>query len=398
MSVARNQARIVRDLWNRLQPLDRGTPSRLQALLSDRRFGSRDRRLYRELLLTAIRYARALSGLDEDSWSALLARACATTRETIAFREEHAGGSGESGRGASPAPLELMPDWFAAELDTGQTAMVAATALLARAPVWVRLQTDDPDTVFAEWAALGFKPEPTHVLPEAWRLPPESAVTASITYQNGHYEVQDLGSQLILASLDLRPSDRPVRWLDACAGAGGKTLQLARLLGPRARIEATDIRPAALSELRTRAVRARFTNIHTVVRPEGEYDGVLVDAPCSGSGTWRRSPHLMACTALADLDASAKLQTTILNDAARRVAPGGLLVYATCSLFRRENRDVAAAFLGAHADRFEPVPPALDFGFHTFADDRARSCGLAVAPGVFDNDGFYVAVFRRRAL
>ncbi|AKC82534.1 hypothetical protein IMCC26134_06675 [Verrucomicrobia bacterium IMCC26134] len=397
MSVARNQARIVRDLWNRLQPLDRGTPARLQALLSDRRFGSRDRRLYRELLLTAIRYARVLPGLDDENWSSLLAFACASTRETTAFREAYAGGPVDSERRISPTPLELMPDWFTAELDTGQEATVAATALLARAPVWVRLQTDDHATVLAELAALGLKAEPHSVLPDAWRLPPESAVTASISYQNGYYEIQDLGSQLILASLDLRPADRPVRWLDFCAGAGGKTLQLGRLLGPQARIEATDIRPAALAELRARALRARLANVYTVPRPVGHYDGVLVDAPCSGSGTWRRSPHLMACTGLADLDASAKLQATILNEASSRVAPGGLLIYATCSIFRRENRDVSAAFLSSHSDQFDSVAPALDFGFHSFAKDGAGSCGLRLAPGVFDNDGFYVAVFRRRA-
>ena len=91
MSVARNQARIARDLWRRLLPLDRNSPSRLQAVLADRRFGSRDRRLYRELLLTAIRHARALAALeahDDDAWAAHIARACADNKDTTLFRTE----------------------------------------------------------------------------------------------------------------------------------------------------------------------------------------------------------------------------------------------------------------------------------------------------------------------
>lgn len=405
MSVARNQARIARDLWRRLLPLDRNSPLRLQALLADRRFGSRDRRLYRELLLTAIRHARALSALeaqDDDTWAAHLARACAGNKDTILFRNEF----NPAAESPSHTALDLVPDWFAAECDTGLPPAQVAAALLARAPLWVRLQSPDPDAVFAEWAALGLAPAPHPALPDALRFPPETNLSATLAYQAGHYEIQDLGSQLILATLDLAPSASapsaarpPARWLDACAGAGGKSLQLARLLGPSAQVEASDIRPAALAELRTRAARAGVRNLHTVTRPEGLYDGVLVDAPCSGSGTWRRSPHLMACTTLADLDAAAALQSRLLADFARFVRPGGLLVYATCSVARRENRAVASAFLAAAGDEFTSLPPAKDFGFPALpahpANPAAPVPGLALAPGLHDNDGFYVAAFRR---
>jgi 16S rRNA (cytosine967-C5)-methyltransferase len=102
----------------------------------------------------------------------------------------------------------------------------------------------------------------------------------------------------------------------------------------------------------------------------------------------------MACTTLADLDASATLQARLLADFARYVRPGGLLVYATCSVFRRENRAVTAAFLAAHGAEFQPEPPAHDFGFPPLADGPA---GLAITPGLHDNDGFYVAAFRRRS-
>ena len=392
MSIASNQLRIARELWARLQPLDRSVPARLQALLADRRFGSRDRRLYRELLFTALRQARDLAKLapdDEAGWAARLAKACAPVRETEAFRVAYAAASAVP----SPAPLDLVPDWFVSECDTGLPPADSAAALLSRAPVWVRLQTDDPAEAEAEWASRGWVATPHPALPDARRLPAETNVSACVAYQAGHYEVQDLGSQAILDALGLPVRSPGPRWLDACAGAGGKTLQLARLLGPSARIDATDIRPAALAELRARALRAGLASrIRTAPRPEAgaAYDGVLVDAPCSGSGTWRRAPHLMACTAPADLAAAARLQAAILREASAAVRPGGILVYATCSIARSENRAVAESFLADRAGAFEPEPAARDFGFFPAAP------GLAIAPGVHDNDGFYVVIFRRK--
>ena len=391
MSIASNQLRIARELWRRLQPLDRAVPARMQALLSDRRFGSRDRRLYRELLFTALRQARVLSTLshdDESGWAAIVANGCAPTRDTEAFRDEHA-----SPAAPVPPPLALAPDWFAAECDTGRTPETTAAALLSRAPVWVRLQSDDPSAAEAEWAARGWLAEKHPALPDARRLPPETNVSACRSYQDGHYEVQDLGSQAILAALDLPARSPGPRWLDACAGAGGKTLQLARLLGPSARIDATDIRAAALAELRVRAARSGFAaRIRTTpeVAAAALYDGVLVDAPCSGCGTWRRSPHLMACTRPSDLATAARAQTRILHEASARVRSGGLLVYATCSVARTENRAVAEEFLTSHPGDFEAENPAVDLGFPRVGP------GLAIAPGVHDNDGFYVAIFRRK--
>ncbi len=375
MSFAPNQLRIARTLWERLQPLDRAMPGRLQALLADRRFGSRDRRFYRELLLTATRLARILGSVtDETIWAALVARACAATRETEGFREAFA---------ATPAPefsaIDLMPEWFAEECETGADPAVTARALLTRAPLWIRLQTDDPEEVLADWAARGWIAERHPSLPDAWRLPPETNVTSARTYEEGRYEVQDAGSQHILAGLDFSSRSPGPRWLDACAGAGGKTLQLARLLGPSARIDATDTRSAPLAELRARANRAGLAGrIRTPNTAGDAYDGVLVDAPCSGSGTWRRAPHLMACTTQADLRASAQLQATILDQAAPRVRPGGKLVYATCSIARTENRSVAEAFLARHSNTYQIDAPAR-----------------TIAPGTDDNDGFYVATFRR---
>src|SRR5262249_41278438 len=152
------------------------------------------------------------------------------------------------------------------------------------------------------------------------------------------------------------------RWFDACAGAGGKTLQLARLVGPSGHVNAYDVRRAALEELNVRVARAGIRNVHTSAQPTpGTYPGVLVDAPCSGSGTWRRAPHLKWATRPQVVADRAQLQQTLLSRFAVCVRPGGRLVYATCSLSSRENEAVVAEFLATHTD-FEPVPFAQTFG------------------------------------
>jgi len=196
-------------------------------------------------------------------------------------------------------------------------------------------------------------------------------------------EIQDLGSQMVLAHV--APAGR---WLDACAGAGGKTLQLARLLGSTGHVDATDIRLEILEELRDRAQRARLTNVRITNIPGNAYDGVLVDAPCSGSGTWRRQPHLKWYVKPETIAAFTKTQLGILTANAPRVKPGGLLVYATCSLSHHENHDVVAAFLKMHP-HFKAEAPAQNHG------GEFDSLGTTLLPGTRNTDGFYVALLRR---
>ncbi len=394
--IAHNQLRVVRALWERLQPLDRATPERLRALLADRRFGSRDRRLYRELLFTAMRLARTLVGVDEATWAARVAAGCADRKETAAFRAAFAAA------GVPCDELDLLPGWFAAGYEASEAGEVelrrAAAALLGRAPVWVRLREGAAGEAEAAWAGPGWAWTTDPEMPAARRLPPETPVTDLPAYQTGRYEVQDLGSQAVLAALDLPARSPGARWLDACAGAGGKTLQLAELLGPSARVLACDPRASALAELRLRAGRSGLASrIETRATPgnETDFDGVLVDAPCTGSGTWRRAPHLMACTSEAELAAAARVQLEILTASAHRVRPGGLLAYATCSIAKAENSDVARAFLASPAGavfRAEPPPRALGFG------PGAAGLGLFMAPGLRDNDGLYLALFRRASV
>ncbi len=387
MGIAASQGRVYLELARALQPHWRGDfalPARLQRLLAARPgCGSRDRRLYRELIYTTLRHLPWIEPLLATDPAEALRRAAwlaAATPATAAFRAAWATGEPPAGD-----PLDLLPAWFRTEAPDLFTPAEAA-AQARRAPLWLRLQTADPDAVHAEFHARGWPFSASPVLPDALRLDAEADLTTTEAWRGGHLEVQDLGSQLVLASLGLAPGGH---WLDACAGAGGKSLQLARLLGPTGTVEAMDLRPAALAELRQRATRARLANVTITARPaRASYDGVLVDAPCSGTGTWRRAPHLKWVTRPEHLARAAARQAELLRQLAPLVRPGGRLVYATCSLARRENAAVVTAFLQTHPG-FTPEPPAADFGF------APAEGGMTVWPARHDTDGFFVATLRR---
>lgn len=378
MSLAANQARVFLRLLAALRPSwrsDPGLPARIQTLLArERSFGSRDRRLYRELIYTTLRYLPWIEPrLDAEPEEAVrrVAWLAAELPATQSFRAAFATGAPPSGD-----KTELLPAWFRAhcpaifsgpELD----------AQLRRAPLWLRLQTPDPRAVFAEFEQRGWTWRAADPLPSAIQVLGDVDVTKAEAFQRGWIEVQDLGSQMILAPAEIAPGGR---WLDACAGAGGKTLQLATLLGPEGMIDAHDIRPAALDELAARAARAGLAARLRILRapPEDTYDGVLVDAPCSGSGTWRRAPHLKWTTTESTVLRAAAQQLALLPAFAARVRPGGRLIYATCSLSARENEDVVTAFL-ARQSEFEPERPAR-----------------TILPAAHDTDGFFVASLRRK--
>ena len=202
-------------------------------------------------------------------------------------------------------------------------------------------------------------------------------MTKTQSYQSGKVEIQDIGSQLILESVAVLPG---THWLDACAGAGGKTLQLAALVGAAGHVTSRDVRSGALAQLSARALRAGLQGriqVGTAQDPSPGFDGVLVDAPCTGSGTWRRSPHLRWTTTPASIREAKALQLSLLKQNAPRVRPGGSLVYATCSLCQSENESVIASFLDEDKS-FEPV-------IH----------GLRIAPPDPDGDAFFVASLRK---
>jgi 16S rRNA (cytosine967-C5)-methyltransferase len=401
---ALRQLAIFGELLRELVPAarrERNFPAALQQRLGrDKRFGSRDRRFYRALAYSAVRHLPWLEAAPESLRPPLALWLAGDEPQLSAARAELPGDwpplpatPAEQAAvlttrlGQSLSTDQLFPDWFATEAPAFDRP--ARDRLLTRPPLWLRLQTDRPATVDAWLEQEGIPFRRHQLFPEARALLLETDVAHSPPYEAGAFEVQDLGSQLILA---LAAPAVGSHWLDACAGAGGKTLQLARLVGPAGKVDATDIRPAALAELRTRATRASLPNIATLAAPPAAsrlYDCVLVDAPCSGSGTWRRHPHLRWQTTTVDLRACHERQLAILAQNAAHVSPGGRLVYATCSLARSENEETVAAFLAAHPE-FRVTPPADSFGC------AVGEFGTSILPHVHDTDAFFVSLLVRR--
>lgn len=361
-----------------------------QRLARDRRFGSRDRRVYRELAYTAVRFLPWLERATEAERPALALSLAADTEDLRSLRTAIGAANSPTGNpGVAPSdPAELFPEWFAGECPALARDAASRAVLNTRAPLWLRAQRISAESLAQLLAAQQLPTRRSSQVSGALAVLRETDLTRTAEYERGDFEIQDVGSQLIL---QLAAPVAGSRWLDACAGAGGKTLQLAQLVGARGHVTATDIRAEALDELRGRARRAGLTNVtvkHPPLDPKARFDGVLVDAPCSGSGTWRRSPHLKWQTTRADLAAQAKRQLAILTAQSAHVAPGGQLVYATCSLARTENESVVASFLEAHPE-FSFLPPAETRG------TTLGEFGLTILPHVHDSDGFFVSVLRR---
>ncbi|HCM84239.1 MAG TPA: rRNA cytosine-C5-methylase, partial [Rhodospirillaceae bacterium] len=212
------------------------------------------------------------------------------------------------------------------------------------------------------------------------------------------------GSQLIAFLLGAKPGEAVV---DFCAGAGGKTLAIAAQMNNKGRVVACDISDKRLSNARTRFTRAGLNNIQTrvlssendkwVKRSAGTFDRVLVDAPCSGTGVWRRNPDARWKNLGPTLDELLTLQGSILRSAARLVKPGGTLVYATCSLLPDENQMQVEKFLAAHPDfTLVPIAEAWQTAMAVPLAPSITGEMMALTPGRHETDGFFAAVMIRK--
>jgi 16S rRNA (cytosine967-C5)-methyltransferase len=226
-------------------------------------------------------------------------------------------------------------------------------------------------------------------------------------FKNGLIEIQDEGSQLVALLVNPRPGERVV---DFCAGAGGKTLALAAMMQNKGKLVATDVLKGRIERSATRLRRAGVNNVERrdlsserdpwVKRHAGSFDKVLIDAPCSGAGTWRRNPDAKWRLKPGDLTELVDLQKRILESAARLVRSGGRLVYATCSLFQEENADQVAAFLAAHPDfALVPAPQAWAEAQAALGGDTPCPVDgemLILTPARHGTDGFFVAVMEKK--
>jgi 16S rRNA (cytosine967-C5)-methyltransferase len=310
-------------------------------------------------------------------------------------------------RGMAPWVKAEFPEWMTPSLEAlfGPALETEMTALLEPAPVDLRVNTlkATRDQARAALAADGLQAEPTPLSPVGLRLPARTQLTTQTVFREGLVEVQDEGSQLAALLLGAKPGEAVV---DYCAGAGGKTLVLAAAMQNKGRLAALDVDKRRSDRAAERLRRAGvFNTTRHVLAAEGDpwvkrrattIDRVLVDAPCTGTGTWRRNPDARWRLDPSDLARLVGRQAAILAAAARLVKKGGRLVYVTCSLLAEENETQIEAFLAAHPD-FRSVPIEA-----AWADSIGGSCPasgpyLRLTPARQGTDGFFVAVMTRPA-
>ncbi len=315
--------------------------------------------------------------------------------------------------GAPPHVLGDYPEWLDPPLARmfGEDRAAEGAALARRAPLDLRVNMlkADRDKAAAELAHL--TPEHTQWSPAGLRimLPADAKsppVHAEPAYIKGHVEVQDEGSQLAALLAGAQPGEQVI---DLCAGAGGKTLALAALMANRGQIYASDLDLRRLAPIHARLSRAGARNVQVrTPRPHidaladqaGRADLVLIDAPCTGTGTWRRNPDAKWRVRPGALAERIKEQAELLGRAAGLVKPGGRIAYVTCSLLAEENGDQVRAFLACHQE-FAPISPGeavavLGARAAAFCEAALVSPeGLLMTPRRTGTDGFFVALLRR---
>jgi 16S rRNA (cytosine967-C5)-methyltransferase len=229
-------------------------------------------------------------------------------------------------------------------------------------------------------------------------------VQAEPAFQKGEFEIQDEGSQLAALMTGVKAGEAV---LDYCAGGGGKTLALASLIDNKGQIHATDSDKTRLAPIFDRLKRAQTRNVQVhaaksdLTALEGAMDCVLIDAPCTGAGTWRRRPDAKWRLSARQLEQRMGEQAAILETAAKYVKPGGRLVYVTCSLFDEENGARAEAFVAGnaafhfsdHAKRASALWPAIGTGAALI-----RSSGITLTPSLTGTDGFFVSVMEKASI
>ncbi len=370
--------------------LARGAPAdRLIAdwFRSHRFAGSKDKRAIRDLVYRAI---RACGPVPQSGRAAMLR----LVQANPPFGELFDGsqyGPAEIGDAELSADGGVAPHWLADRLSASGIVGKEAEALLGRAPLDIRVNAlkarrDDLEL-----------PSPMETLPtlNGLRLPAGTQIEQWDAYQGGLIEIQDAGSQLACEAVGAQPGETII---DLCAGAGGKTLALAAAMQNSGTLVACDTDRRRLGQLAPRAERAGAKISETILlNPgkeqesledwQGRADAVLVDAPCSGTGTWRRNPESRWRLTEKELERLIELQQHVLDVAAKLVRPGGRLIYVTCSLLDDEGPRQIVRFKSQHAE-FKPTKIALPLG----AD---HGTGWRLTPHRDGTDGFFFASLAR---
>ena len=275
----------------------------------------------------------------------------------------------------------VAPEWLRSELEITAD---WARAIQAEPKLWLRAQPGQGRWLCEKLGAAKLSKE----MPEAIHYKGEEDLFQRDEFHNGEFEIQDIASQAVGWICAPQPGET---WWDTCAGEGGKTLHLSALMGNKGLIWASDRAEWRLKSLKRRAARAKVFNFRAVAwngdkKPptKTKFDGILVDAPCSGVGTWQRNPHARWTTDLQDVQELAAIQKRILSHAAPSVKPGGKLFYAVCTLTRSETTEVVADFNAKFAAEFEPlVQENLD-------------AAKFIWPNDLSGNGMFIAGWRRK--
>lgn len=351
--------------------------------------GSKDRRAIRGLIYDTIR----LCGERPDSGRAAVLALAETDPALGATFDGSPYGPAPIRPGEPVAQAGVAPEWLMEALAASGIDADQAAALLDRAPLDLRVNTLKASVAQAHAALPGAAR--VDGIEAALRLPPDTPVEASQPYVDGWIEVQDAGSQAVTLAAGAQPGMRVV---DLCAGGGGKTLALAAAMENRGDLFATDSDRPRLSRLMPRAERAGVSIVETrLLNPGSEHepltdwadtaDVVLIDAPCSGTGTWRRNPEARWRLTPARLARLAGTQARLLDVGAALVRPGGALVHIVCSLLDAEGADQVQAFLARHPG-WMATPLALPLG-------TPHGPGMRLTPLSHSTDGFFVAKLLR---
>ena len=299
-----------------------------------------------------------------------------------------------------------FPDWLLAKLQRqyGEEELLAlAQSLQQSAPLDLRvnLQKAEREAVLSRLAADGIAARSTPYSPVGVRLEGKPQINRHPLFLQGAIEIQDEGSQLVCQLLAPRRGEMVA---DFCAGAGGKTMALGAMMRGSGRLYAFDISEKRLAALKPRLARSGLSNVHPqwiasendarLKRLAGKLDRVLADAPCTGLGTLRRNPDLKWRQDEETLSERRAKQDVILAAAAKLVKPGGLMLYATCSLLDEENTQVVESFLATHA-QFELRPANAALAQQRIALDTGET--LRLAPHLHGTDGFFAALLKRTA-
>ena len=407
------------DALDALLPLDRPADVVLSAWFRSRpRLGARDRAFIADAVFAVLRHLRRLEAVTGTRAARKLLLAALVLVQGRAVRSLSAATGAEESRWLSelkaadtalPAAVRFsLPDWL-------YDALVAtlppdaleplARKMLVPAPLDLRVNTlrANREEVIATLNAEGIEAIATALSPIGIRLAGKPALERHALFTGGQVEVQDEGSQLVAYLMQAKRGEMVV---DFCAGAGGKTLALGAMMRSEGRLYAFDTSDRRLANLKVRLKRSGLSNVHPqliasetdarIKRLAGKIDAVLVDAPCSGTGTLRRNPDLkwrMNPDAIVELGTK---QGNILASAARLPKIGGRLVYATCSLLPDENERVVETFLAAHPGwkRMDVGPVLARQGIAVTAEANGM---LRLYPHVHGTDGFFAALLERHA-